>query len=63
MNRNDLDGLGCRGKTAVLNGMGLGACHLAANPDMQAQLRANPAMIVETSEEIIRRYTFTITLR
>jgi cytochrome P450 len=34
--------------------------HLANNPDLQAQLRANPKMVPEATEELLRRYTFTV---
>jgi cytochrome P450 len=48
------------GLDTVMNGMGHGVRHLASNPDLQAQLRANPKLIAEASEEILRRYTFTV---
>jgi cytochrome P450 len=48
------------GLDTVYNGMGLGAIHLAKNPDLQAELRANPKLIPEASEEILRRYSFTV---
>ena len=51
------------GLDTVMNGMGLGVDHLARNPDLQARLRAEPGLIVEASEEIMRRYTFTTPLR
>lgn len=47
------------GLDTVMNGMGLGVQHLAVNPDLQSRLRAEPALIVEASEELLRRYTFT----
>lgn len=34
--------------------------HLAGNPELQAQLRANPKTIPEATEEMLRRYTFTV---
>jgi cytochrome P450 len=43
--------------------MGYGVRHLARNPDFQAALRANPKLIVEAAEEILRRYTFTVPTR
>jgi cytochrome P450 len=43
--------------------MGYGIRHLAMNPDLQAQLRDNPKLIVEAAEEILRRYTFTVPTR
>ncbi len=51
------------GLDTVINGMGYGLRHLARNPDLQAQLRANPKLIVEAAEEILRRYTFTVPTR
>jgi cytochrome P450 len=48
------------GLDTVMNGMGLGVRHFAAHPELQAQLRASPERIPQASEEIIRRYTFTI---
>jgi cytochrome P450 len=51
------------GLDTVMNGMGHGVRHLAMNPDLQAQLRANPRLIVDASEELLRRYTFTVPTR
>ncbi len=51
------------GLDTVINGMGYGIRHLAANPDVQDELRANPKLIVDAAEEILRRYTFTVPLR
>lgn len=48
------------GLDTVMNGMGLGVHHLAKNPELQATLRAKPALIPEAAEEILRRYTFTV---
>ncbi len=48
------------GLDTVMNGIGHGVRHLALNPDLQAQLRANPKLIPEATEELLRRYTFTI---
>lgn len=48
------------GLDTVINGMGYGIRHLAQNPDLQERLRAEPGLIVETAEEILRRYTFTV---
>jgi cytochrome P450 len=48
------------GLDTVMNGIGLGVRHLAANPDLQAELRANPKLIPEAAEELLRRYTFTV---
>lgn len=46
------------GLDTVVNGMGLGVRHLAADPKLQDELRANPGMITEAAEELLRRYTF-----
>lgn len=48
------------GLDTVMNGIGHGVRHLARNPDLQAQLRANPKMVPEATEELLRRYTFTV---
>ena len=48
------------GLDTVVNGMALGAIHLANDPALQAQLRANPEKIPMATEEILRRYTFTL---
>lgn len=51
------------GLDTVINGMGYGIRHLARNPDLQAELRANPSRIIDATEEILRRYTFTCPTR
>jgi cytochrome P450 len=51
------------GLDTVINGMGFGIRHLAANPGLQNELRANPKLIVEAAEELLRRYTFTVPTR
>ncbi|GFE79801.1 cytochrome P450 [Steroidobacter agaridevorans] len=48
------------GLDTVMNGIGHGVRHLARNPELQAQLRANPKMVPEATEELLRRYTFTV---
>jgi len=48
------------GLDTVMNGMGFGVRHLAQDQALQAQLRANPKMIPEAAEELLRRYTFTV---
>lgn len=48
------------GLDTVVNGMGHGVRHLALNPDLQKELRANPKLVTEAAEELLRRYTFTI---
>ncbi len=51
------------GLDTVINGMGFGIRHLAENPELQDKLRAQPELIVEAAEELLRRYTFTIPMR
>jgi cytochrome P450 len=51
------------GLDTVTNGMSFGIRHLAANPQLQAQLRGEPSAIVNVVEELLRRYTFTVTQR
>lgn len=51
------------GLDTVMNGMGLAMRGLALNPELQAQLRAEPKLIPEASEEMLRRYTFTVPVR
>jgi len=51
------------GLDTVINGMGFGIRHLAANPDLQDFLRANPERIPDAAEELLRRYSFTIPMR
>jgi cytochrome P450 len=46
------------GLDTVMNGMGHGIRHLALHPELQAELRANPKMVVEAGEELLRRYGF-----
>ncbi len=48
------------GLDTVMNGIGHGVRHLAGTPALQAELRANPKLIPEASEELLRRYTFTV---
>ncbi len=47
------------GLDTVINGMTYGIRHLAQHPDLQAELRANPELIVEATEELLRRYSFS----
>ncbi len=47
------------GLDTVINGIGYGIRHLAANPELQRQLRADPSLIPVAAEEILRCYTFT----
>ena len=51
------------GLDTVMNGMGFGIRHLARDQALQAQLRANPKIIPEAAEELLRRYTFTVPTR
>ena len=46
------------GLDTVMNGMGHGIHHLARDQALQAELRANPKMVVEAGEELLRRYGF-----
>jgi len=48
------------GLDTVMQGMGHGVRHLAMNPALQDQLRADPALIADATEELLRRYTFTV---
>ena len=51
------------GLDTVINGMGYGIRHLAGNPDLQNQLRAEPKRIVDAAEEMLRRYSFIVAAR
>ena len=51
------------GLDTVINGIGFGMRHLAQNPTLQRELRANPKLIPEAAEELLRRYTFTVPVR
>jgi cytochrome P450 len=46
------------GLDTVVNGLGFGARHLASDPELQARLRAEPRLIPEAAEEMLRRYSF-----
>ena len=48
------------GLDTVMQGMGHGVRHLAQNPAIQDELRHNPERIKDATEEILRRYTFTV---
>ena len=48
------------GLDTVVNGMALGIVHLANDQELQAELRANPEKIPQATEELLRRYTFTL---
>ncbi len=46
------------GLDTVIQAIGFGVRHLAMNPDLQERLRANPGLINDTKEELMRRYSF-----
>jgi cytochrome P450 len=46
------------GLDTVINAMGFAARHMALHPDLQARLRADPSLIPEAVEEMLRRYSF-----
>lgn len=48
------------GLDTVMQGMGHGVRHLAQDIALQDELRANPALIADATEELLRRYTFTV---
>ncbi|MFA5941604.1 MAG: cytochrome P450 [Sinimarinibacterium sp.] len=48
------------GLDTVMNGMGLGVRHLARDPALQAEMRKTPQIIGDVTEELLRRYTFTV---
>jgi cytochrome P450 len=51
------------GLDTVVNGMGYAARHLALDPELQDRLRADPSLIPEAAEEMLRRYTFVAAIR
>jgi cytochrome P450 len=51
------------GLDTVINAMAHGMRHLAAHPELQAKLRAQPELIVDATEELLRRYTITAPIR
>jgi cytochrome P450 len=51
------------GLDTVINAMGFGIRHLAIDQATQANLRANPDMITEAVEEILRRYSIVASVR
>ena len=51
------------GLDTVMNGMGLAMRGLALDPELQRKLRAEPKLIAEAAEEMLRRYTFTVPVR
>jgi cytochrome P450 len=48
------------GLDTVMQGMGHGIRHLAMNPQLQQMLREQPERMSQTTEELLRRYTFTV---
>lgn len=51
------------GLDTVVNSMGFGAAHLAANPELQEKLRGNPEAIARASKELLRVYGFVGPMR
>jgi cytochrome P450 len=51
------------GLDTVVNSMGFGAYHLAANPDLQEELRGDPEAISNASKELLRYYAFVGPMR
>jgi len=51
------------GLDTVINGMGYGIRHLASDTKLQEQLRANPQLIPDAVEELMRSYTFVVPMR
>jgi cytochrome P450 len=51
------------GLDTVMNAMGLAMRGLALDQELQATLRADPKLINEAAEEMLRRYTFTVPMR
>ena len=48
------------GLDTVMQGMGHGLRHFALNPEVQEELRQHPERIHDATEEMLRRYTFTV---
>ena len=48
------------GLDTVMQGIGHGVRHLAMDGALQDELRANPALVADATEELLRRYTFTV---
>ncbi|MFT3929168.1 MAG: cytochrome P450 [Spongiibacteraceae bacterium] len=51
------------GLDTVVIAISFGMHHLARHPELQNQLRANPPLIADATEELLRRYTFTVPVR
>ncbi|MGL4563715.1 MAG: cytochrome P450, partial [Halioglobus sp.] len=48
------------GLDTVMQGMGHGVRHIAGDAALQEELRADPKRVPEATEELLRRYTFTV---
>lgn len=51
------------GLDTVVNALGFGVRHLAADVELQKTLRAQPELIPKASEELLRRYSFVAPIR
>jgi cytochrome P450 len=51
------------GLDTVVLAISFGMHHLARHPELQNELRANPQLIPDVTEELLRRYTFTVPVR
>jgi len=51
------------GLDTVMNGLGHGIRHLAADAGLQVRLRSDPGLVAEATEELLRRFTFTVPVR
>jgi cytochrome P450 len=51
------------GLDTVINAIGHAVRHMALHPDLQARLRADPSLIPEAVEEMLRRYSFVTLFR
>jgi cytochrome P450 len=51
------------GLDTVINAIGHAVRHMATHPDLQARLRADPSLIPEAVEEMLRRYSFVTLVR
>lgn len=51
------------GLDTVVNALGFGVRHIAMDTQLQRELRANPDLIRDASEELLRRYAFVAPMR
>jgi cytochrome P450 len=51
------------GLDTVVNSMGYAACHLAKDQELQTRIRAQPGLIPQAVEEMLRRYSFVVVPR